>query len=94
MYNNCALATEVTPVNGGTICWYKSFGFEFDGEYASLWKPLIAKYGLTTIEAYIENNFTDTAAGDTMERKDQKTSLGYHEYTRGAAITKLQDPNS
>ena len=94
MYNNCALATEVTPVNGGTICRYKSFGFEFDGEHASLWKPLIAKYGLTTIEAYIENNFTDTAAGDTMERKDQKTSLGYHEYTRGAAITKLQDPNS
>ena len=78
MYNNCTLPTEVTPVNGGTICRYKSFGFEFDGEYASLWKPLIGKYGLTTIEAYIENNCTDTAAGDTMERKDQKTSLVYH----------------
>ena len=93
VYNNCALATEVSPVDGDTICRYKAFNFEFDGEFASLWEPLIAEYGLATIEAYIENNCTDTATRDTMEKKDHKTSTDYHEYDGGAARTKLQDPN-
>ena len=86
IYNNCALAVEITPADGTTMCNYQTYGFAFDGPFASLWEPLIAKYGMDTVEAYLANNCTD-AAGDTVSKKDHKTSFDYHENHREPTFT-------
>ena len=92
IYNNCALAVEITPADGTTMCNYQTYNFAFNGTFANLWEPLISKYGMVAIEAYLENNCT-AAAGDAMSEKDHKTSFDYHENHREPALTKLQDPN-
>ena len=74
------------------MCNYQSYGFAFDGPFASLWEPLISKYGMVAIEAYLENNCTD-AAGDAMSKKDHKTSFDYHKNHREPVLTKPQDSN-
>ena len=47
---------------------------------------------MDAIEAYLANNCTD-AAGDTVSKKDHKTSFDYHENHREPALNKLQDSN-
>ena len=72
VYNNCALAVEITPADATTMCNYQTFGFDFE-TYAALWDPLIAKYGMEAIEEHLANECADSA-GDTMSKKDQKSS--------------------
>ena len=92
IYNNCALAVEITPADGSTACNYQTLGVAFDGPFAHFWDGLISTYGKEAIEAYLANNCTD-AAGDAMSKKDHKTSFDYHKNHREPVLTKLQDSN-
>ena len=94
VYNNCALAVEVTPLDGMIMCNYKYFNYRFipPDNISFVWEPFIAKYGVATIKAFLENNCTNTP-GDTMEKTGQKASANYHESYREGVSTKPQDSN-
>ena len=94
VYNNCVLAVEVTPFDGGIMCIIKLPNMTFDSpdDLSPTWQLFIQKYGVATIEAYLENNCPDIT-GDAMEKKDHKASTNYHENHRGAVSTKPQDSN-
>ena len=94
VYNNCVLAVDVTPLDGKTMCNYKVLKLPFNppDDVSFVWEPYIAKYGVAVIEAFLENNCSDTA-GDAMEKKDHKASTNYHKNHRGAVSIKPQDSN-
>ena len=92
LYNNCAKSAKVTPRDGETMCWYKSFNITLTGHpMSSLWNLLIKTYDIKTIEVYLKKNCMK--ASDMIEKKYHKTSVSYHKSYGGVSTTNLEDSN-
>ena len=92
LYNNCPKPAKVTPRDGETMCWYKSFNITFTGHpMSSLWNLLIKTYGIKTIEAYLKKNCKK--AGDVIEKKYHNTSVSYLKSSERVATNNLEVSN-